>query len=185
MYRKKEGTQKLISLCSSHIALLINQLISQIKNFNCIKVTNQSESKWIQRFKTTTLCVLAQTISKTSISYAQNKRALCAAWFAKCHDSSVLTVSHSTENKLLVAPQTNIRIIDTKMAAGTDHYLGVIKLLHLCVACQQLSNYFANWQELFMRHNVNLGWWSYRSTSRQSWKRLNPFTQFGRTATEN
>lgn len=62
-----------------------------------------------------------------------------------------------TENKLLVALQTNIRIIDTKMAAGTDHYLEVIKLLRLSVARQQLSNYFVNWQELFMRHNVNWG----------------------------
>lgn len=41
------------------------------------------------------------------------------------------------------------------MATGTDYYLEVIKLLRLSMACQQPSNYFVNWQELFMRHGVN------------------------------
>lgn len=87
---------------------------------------------------------------------AQNKRALCVF---DCEMSCYSTIDMLTPSRKQAFSrlQTNVRIVDTKMAAGTDYYLQVIKLLRLSVACQQLSNYFVNLPELFMRRNVNRG----------------------------
>lgn len=80
------------------------------------------------------------------------QKKLFVALISKCHGTPVLTVSHIWKQAFSL--QTNVGMVDTKMAAESDHYLEVIKLPRLSVACQRLSNYVVNWWELFMRHNI-------------------------------
>lgn len=100
--------------------------------------------------------------------------------------TSIDSLAHTTEKQAFISLQTGVRIVDNKMAAGTDHYLEVIKLRRLSVACQQLSNYFVNWKELFMGHKCQLGM-TEPPVDVEAWlnKTFKPFRQTGMSAWEN
>lgn len=72
----------------------------------------------------------------------------------KRHDTPVLIVSHNGK-QAFCSLQTNIRIVNTKMAAGTDHYLEVIKRLPLS-SMSTAEQLLVNWQELFYETQCQL-----------------------------